>query len=76
MLPPRSAAAATAARHAGTLRLSEWRSRLRLRPRGASFILPDDDGIAFLKITRNDLRYAAVCKTGSNQAGFDGFVSR
>lgn len=69
LLPARWASAA--ARHARTL-LAEWRSRLRLRTSRASFILTDDDGVAFLKVSGNYLGYAAIGDARSNEAGLNG----
>src|SRR6266404_7145407 len=64
-----------AARHAPrrTL-LTERRTCRRLRPSGARFILSYNDGVAFLKISRDDFGYAAIGQTRSNPAGLNCFV--
>jgi hypothetical protein len=64
LLPARWAAA-TARRPTG---LSERRSSRRLWPSGASFVLPDNDGVAFLKVSGDDLGYAAIGDARSNEA--------
>src|SRR6266849_2204364 len=64
------------ARHAPrrTLLLTERRTCRRLRPTGARFILSDNDGVAFLKVSRDDLGYPAIGQTRSYPAGLNCFV--
>jgi len=64
-----------AARHAPRTRLlTERRTCRRLRPTGARFILSNNDGVAFLKVSRDDLGYPAIGQTRSNPAGLNCFV--
>jgi hypothetical protein len=63
------------ARHAPRTRLlTERRTCRRLRPSGARFILSNNDGVAFLKVSRDDLGYPAIGQTRSNPAGLNCFV--
>jgi len=72
LLPARSPAAP---RHAPRTRLlTERRTCRRLRPSGARFILSNNDRVAFLKVSRDDLGYPAIGQTRSNPAGLNCFV--
>jgi hypothetical protein len=64
-----------APRHAPRTRLlTERRTCRRLRPSGARFILSNNDRVAFLKVSRDDLGYPAIGQTRSNPAGLNCFV--
>jgi hypothetical protein len=59
------------AAHTGRTLLSEWGTSLRLRSRCAGFILSDDDSVAFLEVSDDDLGHPAVGETRTNQAGLN-----